>query len=424
MPFEEIAPGEKVQFAYINKVPCLSVKDLIKVICNPTSKNAMCPWDRLSEDQKSELLAFCKHWVFPGRGRQDPKVITFKGALKIVMWLGGEKAKEYRTKMVEILTRYFAGDPTIIRDLYLNAQSDAPLNQFARASMQAEAGENLERASKRQKVDLPTAEEMAALERYVNLTIHMDVCNRNYSGYIDVRRKEADFEFWKKDQEIKLDSLREQEKLKIERDRAQLEASKEQGRIKAEQERLKTEQEQSKLKVTTENDLLHIKRESYSLTLKENDAKRGNRKDELRHAQAMKALAEGRPSEDAQESPLPGIYNHMTTRQVYTDSKQRYSLIKPKDVDKFVWKADDLAKERFKHAFGCDPTLIKENRSLRTVGKYPDSAKSIIIGALEEVYCKTTAGPNQPTITNIFMQISRMAAGHLACPHSAPKTRV
>ena len=73
-------------------------------------------------------------------------------------------------------------DPIIIWELYLNAQSDSLINQITRASLQADAGDCIDQASKRQKLDLPTAEEMAALERPVNLDTQLEVCNCNSAG--------------------------------------------------------------------------------------------------------------------------------------------------------------------------------------------------------------------------------------------------
>lgn len=44
-------------------------------------------------------------------------MITFKGALKLVMWIGGENAKIYRSAMVSILQRYYAGDRSLMEEV-------------------------------------------------------------------------------------------------------------------------------------------------------------------------------------------------------------------------------------------------------------------------------------------------------------------
>lgn len=51
------------------------------------------------------------------------------------MVLPGVKAKEVRKKAADILTRYFAGDPSLAAEIEANAESNAPINQLARASL-------------------------------------------------------------------------------------------------------------------------------------------------------------------------------------------------------------------------------------------------------------------------------------------------
>jgi len=82
MPFDAIMAGASVRYTTINGVQYLSVRDLIKVICDPGEHNSMRPWERLSETQKTELQPFWVEFVFPGRGTHDRKVITFSRCFK------------------------------------------------------------------------------------------------------------------------------------------------------------------------------------------------------------------------------------------------------------------------------------------------------------------------------------------------------
>lgn len=50
------------------------------------------------------------------------------------MALPGINAREMRTKFSDVLTRYFAGDPSLVGEIHSNYVSESPINQFARAS--------------------------------------------------------------------------------------------------------------------------------------------------------------------------------------------------------------------------------------------------------------------------------------------------
>ena len=72
---------------------------------------------------------------FKGAGQQEQPVIQFQGALKLLMRLPGENAKIFRSKAADILTRYYAGDKTLLKEVWANAQSASPINEAARAAL-------------------------------------------------------------------------------------------------------------------------------------------------------------------------------------------------------------------------------------------------------------------------------------------------
>ena len=120
-------------------------------LCDKTVNDAGAVWRNLSDSKKNELQHFLLNFKFPGRGQQDQPVITFPGAIKLLMFLPGEKAKTHRSTMVSILTRYFAGDPSLLNEIEANALSESPIAQMARASLQVENSELLlERKRKRE----------------------------------------------------------------------------------------------------------------------------------------------------------------------------------------------------------------------------------------------------------------------------------
>jgi len=105
------------------------------IVCEKDNNDAGQIWRRLDGDRKTEVQSLCLNFKFNGRGQSEQPVITFPGAIKLMMWLPGENAKKFRTKAAEILTRYFAGDKNLLREIEANAASDAPVNQLARGAM-------------------------------------------------------------------------------------------------------------------------------------------------------------------------------------------------------------------------------------------------------------------------------------------------
>ena len=52
-------------------------------------------------------------------------------ALKLIMWLPVNMAKDYCSKACCILTRYLGGYSTLVQDIEANSEFDAPLNVLA-----------------------------------------------------------------------------------------------------------------------------------------------------------------------------------------------------------------------------------------------------------------------------------------------------
>jgi hypothetical protein len=189
IPFDDIVPGATVRLTVIQDMQYLSVRDVIMHVGGHSSKTANKVWERLSDDKKEEVATLCRIFKFSGQGQSEQSVITFKGALKLVMWIGGENAKKYRSAMVNILQRYYAGDGSLTDEIAANAQSDAPIHQIARASIAAEYvlmpvqdEESLSR--KRRLEDL----EIEKLE------LELSIKQRESELDLNIRRRETEFE--------------------------------------------------------------------------------------------------------------------------------------------------------------------------------------------------------------------------------------
>ena len=61
--------------------------------------------------------------------------VTMQGLQHITLLLGGKIGEAYRAGVVELATRYFAGDRTMIQEIEDNAISDLPINQLARNAL-------------------------------------------------------------------------------------------------------------------------------------------------------------------------------------------------------------------------------------------------------------------------------------------------
>lgn len=93
----------------------------------------------MSDSIKKEMAEFIGHHKFTDSGTSTPSpVITFKGVLKLIMHLSGDRAAQHRSSMVKILTRYYAGDGTLTDEIEANAKSTSPIQQMAKASLAIE----------------------------------------------------------------------------------------------------------------------------------------------------------------------------------------------------------------------------------------------------------------------------------------------
>jgi hypothetical protein len=138
IPFDEIVPGASVRLATIDGEQFLSISDIIKHICDKDFRGASKVWRNLSVEKKAEVWQNGTLFQFPGQGQSAQPVITFKGALKLVMFLSGDKAAFHRAAMVSILSRYYAGDGSLTDEIEANAASASPVAQMARSSLAAE----------------------------------------------------------------------------------------------------------------------------------------------------------------------------------------------------------------------------------------------------------------------------------------------
>jgi hypothetical protein len=77
----------------------------------------------------------CKKYQFSGARQKEQYVLCLSESVELLMMLPGKKAKEFRRESAGLLTRLFAGDPTLHDVIEKNGLSDGIVNQLARVEV-------------------------------------------------------------------------------------------------------------------------------------------------------------------------------------------------------------------------------------------------------------------------------------------------
>jgi len=73
---------------------------------------------------------------------RDIKLISFVDAIQLVGVLPGKVADDMRSDSAKLITRYLAGDKTLVRELNQNSQSTAPITKMAQEALGISAEDN------------------------------------------------------------------------------------------------------------------------------------------------------------------------------------------------------------------------------------------------------------------------------------------
>ena len=112
LKFDGIFQGRESEIR-ITQDKKISVFDFIKVVGG--QKNPKSTWERLQEKYRNEIVPFCDYSQF-GKTKKTP-VINVQGMVKLLFWLPGELAKQFRSKSAETMIRYLGGDLTLIDEI-------------------------------------------------------------------------------------------------------------------------------------------------------------------------------------------------------------------------------------------------------------------------------------------------------------------
>jgi len=93
----------------------VSVFDIIKVAGG--QKNPKETWKNLMKIHEEEVVQFCDYLKFPGAGQRETPCVNAKGLVKLLMWIPGKLAQEFRNQTADIMIRYLGGDTTLINEI-------------------------------------------------------------------------------------------------------------------------------------------------------------------------------------------------------------------------------------------------------------------------------------------------------------------
>lgn len=93
----------------------ISVFDFIKVAGGQEQPRKT--WSDIEKKYKNEVVTESNYFKFDGQGQKLTPVISVNGMVKLLFWLPGEIAKQFRSKSAEIMIRYLGGDVTLIDEI-------------------------------------------------------------------------------------------------------------------------------------------------------------------------------------------------------------------------------------------------------------------------------------------------------------------
>jgi hypothetical protein len=93
----------------------ISVFDFIKVVGGQAQPRKT--WLDIEKKYKKEVVTFCNNFKFEGKGQRLTPVVNVQGMVKLLFWLPGELAKQFRSKSAEVMIRYLGGDTTLIDEI-------------------------------------------------------------------------------------------------------------------------------------------------------------------------------------------------------------------------------------------------------------------------------------------------------------------
>ena len=343
MSFDEVAPGLSVP---VYSGGMVDAKILTMGMTRKDS-NQSCEVLRRLDDEifnKSNLLSM----RLPGAGNKKTIVVHFKHAIELVMVLPGRMAKETRVKFVDIITRYFAGDASLVSEAQANAQSSHPIAEMARASLDSGAG------SKQGGEELEGTEELVKRSREMAEfagTAHLEMISAVECARELVEHKKALLVVEERGLELKERSVVVDEKARAK----QLE-----DEAKARAKQLEDEDTRRAKELKHIRDVALAKAEAEMIV--------------------AKGIAKANGAAQAPD-PYPNVAtflpdDHTTVKKTYTDTYPKYKPRLKRDERSFLNEAQTRARQVYQTEQGRPPLKVREDRQI--VDMFPTSWNGVV----------------------------------------------
>ena len=114
------ALGSTIRIVTINNVHYMSIRDIIVAGCNQDGKQASTTWKHINCRKMVKFQSEIAFHQFPGVGQKRQGVITFSGAIQLLMILPGKYAAAHRVQFADIIQRYADGDETLCEEIIEN----------------------------------------------------------------------------------------------------------------------------------------------------------------------------------------------------------------------------------------------------------------------------------------------------------------
>jgi hypothetical protein len=114
LKFDGIFKGKENEIR-ITPDKMISVFDFIRVVGGQSQPDKT--WKNVLKNHNEEVRIFYTNFKFQGQGQKLTPVINVKGMVKLLFWLPGEMAKQFRAKSAETMIRYLGGDLTLIDEI-------------------------------------------------------------------------------------------------------------------------------------------------------------------------------------------------------------------------------------------------------------------------------------------------------------------
>lgn len=93
----------------------VSIFDVISVAGG--QKNPRDTWNELLNKYKEEVVGISYNFKFPGPGQRETPCVDVYGLVKLLMWIPGKKAAEFRNLTANVMVKYLGGDTTLASEV-------------------------------------------------------------------------------------------------------------------------------------------------------------------------------------------------------------------------------------------------------------------------------------------------------------------